>query len=303
MVIAFFAALNDLPPEQRVALTQQLQMQFANHNSSTQVQPGELYAISEQEAQTNPSLCKPFQGLALCYAQAEQPLTATLNLQIDTLTSHDDPCVLSGQCDIYHQDCRMLCDDPVLDYSQPGIEGWSVIAMIRLLWSYRTLAGQVVASAQPNSALRGSQLYQSVSIYLERNAQNGWHITLFPTYGSAGFAAGNPVCAQATGDTMSALNASFDNNANMYVRQSFADPAQMAFGCLTIAIQPELQFTATPTPTPNEDTIPPATFLLRFGVLLTVNASARKVCPGLPAADAHEEQLAQRLQTSFSTST
>lgn len=290
MTIAFFASLNDLPANQRVPLVQQLQMQFASYSSSSPVQPGELYAVSEQEALANPSLCRPFESLALCYAQADQPLIATLSLQMDNLTSNTDPCVVSGQCDSYRQDCRALCEDPIISYSQQSISGWSVNAVVALLWSYHTLAGQVVASAQPDTALRGAQTYQMISVNLDWTFQGGWQSTLFPTYGSA-----NPVCMQATGDTMSVLNAAFDNNSNMYVRQYTSQLTRMALGCLTIAIQPETRVGATPTPT--VDAIPPASFLARFGVLLAVNASAHKVCPDLPLADADAKDIAQDLQT------
>lgn len=299
MTIAFFASLADLPTEQRASLTQQLEGLFANYRSDSQVQPGELYAVSEQEAQANPALCKPFEGLALCYAQAEQPLLATLSLQMDTLTSNTDPCALSGQCDSYRQDCRALCEDPIVNYDQQVINGWSVQAVVDLLWSYRTLSGQIVASAQPDTAIRGAQTYQFVSIHLDRSAQDGWQITLFPAYNAV---SDNPVCMQATGDTMSVLNASFDNNSNMYVTQSASNPIRMALGCLTIAIQPENQVSITPTPTPTEDAIAPASFLARFGVLLAVNASAHKVCPEMPVASAYEKSIAQNLQTEFSSS-
>ena len=299
LFIAFFASLNDLPADQRAPLTQRLQGLFASYNSKSQVQLGELYAVSEQKAQANPALCRVFESLALCYARANQPLTANLNLQVDTSTSSDDPCVTSGQCNIYHQDCRVFCEDPVVDYSQQAVEGWSVVAMIHLAWSYQTLAGQTIASDQPNSAIRGSQAYQGASVHLERDAQGGWQITLFPTYGFSG----NPVCAQATVDTTSILNASFDNNQSMYVDQSASNPIQMAPGCLTVAItQPEMSVSTTPTTTPTADTIPPASFLLRFGVLLAVNASAQKICPDLPVADAYEQSVAQNLLTSFASS-
>jgi hypothetical protein len=299
-VIAFFASLSDLPVEQRVSLSRQIQEQFTNVTSSMPVQTGELYAVSEQEAQADPALCRPFEGLALCYARAQQPLVATLNLQVDNSTASDDPCILSGPCNINAQDCRMLCEDPILDYGPPQIEGWSVTAVVRLLWSYRTLAGQTIASDQPDSALRGSQLYQEVSLHIQRDGRGNWHVDLFPRYTPPDFLSNSPICTQASSDTMSALNASFDNNANMYVTQAATDPAHMAAGCLTLAQQPLDQVGATPTPT--RAALSPATFLLSFGVLLAVNASARKICPDLPFADAEETRLAQHLQDSFSTS-
>jgi hypothetical protein len=302
MVIAFFASLADLPSDQRASLSQQLQGLFASYDSTEVVQPGELYAVSEQQAQANPALCRPFESLALCYARADQPLIATLSLQVDTLTSSDDPCVVAEQCSSYHQDCRMLCEDPIVNYSQQGIEGWSVVAMLRMLWSYRTTTGQVIASAQPNSALRGSQAYQSVFVHLDRDAQGRWHITPFSTYNPTSSLSNSPACAQATGDTMSALNASFDNNSTLYVYQSASNLARMAQGCLTVASQPEVSVSTTPTPTPPADAIPPASFLLRFGVLLAVNASAHKICPDLPVVDASEKSVAQNLLISFSLS-
>ena len=303
MVLAFFDSLADLPEGQRFALAQQLHTLFAAYTSSTQLATGELYAVSEQLAQTNPSLCRPFESLALCYARATQPLLATLSIQIDNATAQDDPCVISGQCNSYQQDCRQLCSDPFLDYGQREISGWNVLAMIRLLWSYRTSAGQVIASDQPNSAVRGSQLYQSISLHLERTAQHSWKITPFPVYSPPDFLSNHPLCVQATGDAMALLNASFDNNGNMYVQQTALNPAQMAEGCLVVAVQPTFQFGSTPTPTPTQAAIPPASFLLRFGVLLAVNDSARKLCPDLPFANAAEMRLAQSLPLSFSAST
>jgi hypothetical protein len=175
------------------------------------------------------------------------------------------------------------------------------VAMLRMLWSYRTTTGQVIARAQPNSALRGSQAYQSVSAHLDLAAQGRWHIMPFSTYNPMSSLSDSPVCAQATGDTMSVLNASFDNNSNMYVYQSASNLAHMALGCQTVASQPEV-VGITPTPTLSADAIPPASFLLRFGVLLAVNASAHKVCPDLPVADASEKSMTQNLLIPSSSS-
>jgi hypothetical protein len=293
VVIAFFASLNDLPANQRARLTQQLQTTFASYDSTTRVQPGERYAVSEQLAQDNPSLCQPFESIALCYAQAAQPLNATLHLQVDNLTSNNDPCVMTSQCDSYRQDCRALCEDPTVSYGPQDITGWRVDVVVSLVWSYRDLNGQLVASDQPNTAIRGTQTYQMVPVHLNRAGQGGWEISPFPT---EGYVSDNPVCAQATGDTMTVLGASFDNNSSIYVRQSFSNLTQMADGCLTIASQPDAPVDATPTPTPAAEAIPPAAFLSRFGVLLAANASAHKICPDLPVANAAEKSIAQSLQ-------
>lgn len=295
MIIAFFASLNDLPADQRAPLTLLLQQQFAAYDSTSQVEPGEFYAVSEQEAQNNPALCQPVANLSLCYARADQSLLATLSMQIDTLTSNDDPCVTTSQCYSYQQDCRALCEDPVVDYGAPDTQGWSVDAVVGLFWSYRTFAGQSVALAQPNTAIRGAQAYQPVPVHLERDARGRWQITLFPTYGSV---SNNPVCTQANSDTMTILGISPGNAPNMYVRQSAFNPTQMALGCLTVAILPVTQSGATPTPTPSADALSPAIFLLRFGVLLAVNPAAHKVNASLPVADAAEKNLAQSLLTS-----
>lgn len=292
MVIAFFASLNDLPATERTSLTHRLQAAFTSYDSTVRVQPGERYAVSEQVVQADPSLCTPFESIALCYARADQPLTAALHLQMDNLTTNDDPCVLSSQCDSYRQDCRALCEDPVVSYGPQDINGWRVDAVVGLVWSYRDLSGQVVATDQPDTSIRGSQTYQQVPVHLDRDSQGNWQITLFPT---EGYVSDNPVCVQATSDTMSILSASFDNNSSMFVRQSASNLTQMALGCLTIAAQPDTPFSATPTPTPSAATIPPASFLLRFGVLLAVNASAHKICPGLPVANAEEKSVAQNL--------
>ncbi len=294
MIVAFFASLNDLSGTQRTLLTQQLQNVFASYDSNTQLQPGELYAVSEQKAQADPSLCRLFGSIALCYARADQPLLATLSLSIDLLTSNDDPCIVSGQCDINNQDCRVLCEDPVVDYSQQPVSGWSVYAMSSLQWSYRTPGGQLMADGQPDSAIRGTGKYLGTSIHIDRDAQGNWHITLFP---ATGLTTSTPACVQATNDTISALNVSFDNNLALYVQQDISDPAQMAAGCLTVAEQPGNAPGVTPAPSSTVDVIEPVSFLERFGVLLAVNASAHKICPGLPVASAYEQSIARNLLT------
>ncbi|HEY0756690.1 MAG TPA: hypothetical protein VGD98_22245 [Ktedonobacteraceae bacterium] len=301
MIIAFFASLNDLPANQRAPLTQQLQTQFMTYDSNSQMQPGEFYAVSEQASQANPSLCRALTSLSLCYEQAHQAMIATLSMRMDALSSNDDPCIRTSQCNSYRQDCRALCEDPVVDYSGQELSGWSVDAVVGLLWTYSSIDGQIVASSQPNTAIRGSQTYQLVSVHLERDARNQWQITLFPTYG---FVSNNPVCAQATTDTTLLLGASVGSGSNMYVLQSGSNPGQMSLGCLTVATQPGPAVGVTPTPTPTSTAAAalPATFLLHFGVLLAVNASAHKVSPDLPVADIFEKNIAQNLLASYLSS-
>ena len=62
-------------------------------------------------------------------------------------------------------------------------------------------------------------------------------------------------------------------------------------GCFVSVDPSSLSFAPVPP------IVQPATFLLRFGALLAVNASARQIAPWLPTAGAHEQAIASRLQT------
>ncbi|HEX4715415.1 MAG TPA: hypothetical protein VH164_10840 [Ktedonobacteraceae bacterium] len=289
LTLFFFASLNDLSSDQRAALIAQVQTVEARYALSETVRPEEVYAISEQKIEANPSLCSLVTYLVFCHARATQPLLATLRLQLDTSTSRDDPCIGSGQCVANQQDCRSFCADPRL--SQPGqfvaAKGWDVAVLVQLLWSYSTLSGQVVAQDQPDSALRSMQAYQTVSLQIDRGKQ-GWLVVPFSSETDSGV--NDPFCNQGAGDIQGLLNAS-SNTQQIYVQQSFHTAAD----CLEIAGPPPFEGSAMPTLTPATNAPQKAIFLVRFGVVLAVNEVAQHLLPSLPVADPYEKSMAQRL--------
>ena len=289
LIFSFSVSLNDLPSGQRAALISQVQTIEAGYTFSGTVRPGEVYAVSEQKIAANPSLCTLVEQLALCYARASQPLLATVRLQLDTSTSPDDPCVVSGPCLNNRQDCRSFCADPTLSW--PGqfatAKGWDVVVVVQLLWSYSTFSNQVIARDQPDSALRGVQAYQTVSLHIDWGKQ-GWLVV--PSSSETDSGANDPFCSQGSQDIMGLLNSS-GNSQQVYVQQSFHTAAD----CLEIAGPPASQVSATPTPTPATNAPPKAVFLDRFGVVLAVNEVAQHLLPSLPVADAGEKSLAQSL--------
>lgn len=290
MVMSFFASSNDLPVDQHAALLQQIQQAVASYGGSEIVRPGEAYAVSEQAIEAHPSLCSIITRLALCFARANQLLRASLRLQMDTSTSPNDPCVLSEYCSMNHQDCRAICDDPSVFYTDQVMEGWSVDVVIRPSWSYTTLAGQVVARDQPDSAIRGDQGYQIMPVHITRDGQ-GWHVFPFPKNTDSGY--DDPLCNQ-SGQDITQLTGT-PNNQNMGIQQLYDAPDHVSAGCLAV-LRPQPQVIVNPrTPSPGANGQPVAYFLARFGVVLAVNDTARQLWSYLPVADAYEKGLAQQL--------
>jgi hypothetical protein len=288
-IISFFASSNDLPADQHAALLQQIQQAMAGYGGSEMVQPGEPYAVSEQTIEADPSLCTVVR-LALCFTRANQPLRATLRLQMDTSTSPDDPCVISEACRINDQDCRAICDGPPMVYMDQVKEGWTVAVVIRLSWTYTTLAGQVVARDQPDSAIRGDQGYQVVSVNITRDSQ-GWHVFPFPRYTNSGY--DDPLCSQSAQDFLQLSGT--PENQNMYIQQLYDAPDHLASGCLAVLKSQPQVITDPRTPVSAVDGQPVASFLVRFGVVLAVNDNAHKLWPYLPVADAYEKSVARQL--------
>jgi hypothetical protein len=288
MVLSFFASLNELPAGQRRALLQQIQQALASYETSESVHVGERYAVAEQQIQADPSLCSLAVHLAICSARAQQPLQASLHVQLDSSTSTDDPCVASNQCSFNHQDCRVLCEDPTVVYSNREIDGWSVAATVSLSWSYATLSGQVIASGQPISAVRGTQGYQMVSLHITRSGQD-WQVSPFRQNIGAGY--DDPLCNQAAQDT-EALASIASGNQNMFVQNLVPVNNRAAEGCLVVLASAPgtILDPSTPVPAPNTQLV--AYCLVRFGVVLAVNQVAHQQWPFLPMVDGYENSLA-----------
>lgn len=287
ILFTFFASLNDLPVAQRMNLAQQIQTTIAAYDDSEQVRQGEVYAVSTQLIKNTSALCKPFLQFALCLARATQSLTAHLSIQVDTSSSPDDPCVASGYCNVNQTDCRRLCNPFYPFLTNQGAASWNVAAIVRLIWSYITPTGQVIASSQPDSAIRSISTFQNLQLSIARNGQN-WEINTEDP--SSANSSNNPFCSQAMQD----LSEIIQPDSSSYEQQWSILPGHIAAGCL-VAITRTPEASATPAPIPT--TQPKAYFLQHFGVLLAVNATAHNLLPELPIADTYELQLAKTLAT------
>lgn len=291
LIVSFFASLNDLPLSQRTSFVQQMQTALTSYGGNELIYPGEAYAVSEQEVSAHPSLCPIIIRITLCYARASQPLVATLNIQADTTTSANDPCVFFELCSLNHLDCRHLCPDLPVIFSGQAAEGWNVLAAVRLLWSYATPAGSLVASEQPDTALRGVPDYQLLSLHITRQGQ-GWTISLFASSVTSSYT--DPLCGQAIQDTTELVNTLTNSNQGVAISQWSDQQTHLASGCLEITEAAPGAF-ATPTPTPASQQPQMAYCLFRFGVVLAANSVAHKLWPYLPVANAYEQGVAQRL--------
>lgn len=291
LIISFFASLNDLSGSQRTALVRQMQQALATYGGSETVYPGEIYAVSEQEIRAHYSLCPIVVRITLCYARATQPLIASLTIQSDTGSSTTDPCLVSQICYLNHLDCRLLCPDLPLIFSGQIAEGWDVLVPARLLWSYATLAGQVIARDQPDTALRGVPDYRLLSLHITR-AEQGWQLALFASPVASNYT--DPLCGQAAQDTTELVNTLSNDDQGIAIVQWSDQQSHLAPGCLEVT-EPAPGPFATPTPTPDAQQSQPAYCLFRFGVILAVNSTAHRLWPYLPLADTYEQGLAQHL--------
>lgn len=291
LIVSFFASLNDLSSAERTAFVEQMQTTLNSLGGSEMVYPGELYAISEEEIRAHPSLCPIVVRITVCYARATQPLVATLHIQSDTLNTSDDPCVQFDLCYLNQMNCRLLCPDLPVVFSGQAAEGWNVLTVVRLLWSYATPTGKLIADEQPDTSLRGVPHYQLLSLHITRSNQ-GWQISLFASPVISRYT--DALCGQAIQDTTELVNTLTNNNQSISIVQWSDQHTHLAEGCLESAeAAPGVFDTSTPTPTAQKQ--PLAYCLFRFGVVLAANTVAHQLWPYLPVADAYEQGVAQRL--------
>ncbi len=293
-LISFSISLAQLPPVQRVALTQAMQTALDAQQVTTIVQPGESYAVSLSYAESMYSNAQPD-------IKATQPLHATLHFQLDTnINSHahclDDIFEEQAQngCWFDGQNCLLLCSFSayVQHLSYPAAE-WVTYGMVHSLWNYSTLNGQPVATDQPDIDAQGATQDAHRLPFSISWSNNRWRVTT-----------------------------AFNNKNLLPTGPSpFCYPAQDEFyqynmlHLLTSNIQGLLAFTLNYQPTLNpadgcivtlnlgQDTSPgipefpvpsAAKYLERFGVFVALNAPAHKLWSPMPLADTYERQLAQQ---------
>jgi hypothetical protein len=296
-IITFSESLKMLPVTQRAMLIQAVLAELGAARYSEVVKTGEPYALASAIAGSEHNPCRLTSQLVLCYAIAAQPLKATLSFQLNTGTSQNEPCTNSGPCSIDGQDCRLFCDTSEIVgpawSSLPALLGWNAIVLMRPLWQYATLDGQIIAHDQVDTFIggQGNEYLVLLNIVWENPR---WSIS-FPFSSSLlhpQLFFNDPVCDSATNDTQTLQSQTINNNGmRIQAQYPLAPGANLAEGCIVeITQQPVLSITPTPS-APSQV----AYFLHRFGVLLAVNELAHRLWPFLPVANAYEKQLAQQL--------
>jgi len=296
-IITFSESLKMLPDTQRAMLLQAVLAELGAARYSEVVKTGEPYALASAIAGSEHKPCRLTSQLVLCYAIAAQPLKATLSFQLNTGTSQNEPCTNSGPCSLDGHDCRLFCDTSgivgPMQSSLPAPPGWNALVVVRPLWQYTTLDGQMIARDQADTFIGGQQNEYTVLLNIEWE-NPGWSVSapFSDSLANPQLFFNDPVCDSATNDTQALQSQTMNNGDIQLLRQyALAPDADLAAGCVvTITQQAASSFTPTPTAPP-----PVAYFLHRFGVLLAVNEQAHRLWPFLPVANAYEKQLAQQL--------
>lgn len=291
-IIIFAASLKMLPALQRTLLIQSTQMALDSTQSSETIQPGELYAFAPAIAGSQNNPCRITPQSILCFATANQPLRATLRFQLDTDTSPGTPCSISRACILNGRDCRLFCDGLGGTTPSPVINSeWNVVAVVRSLWEYVTLDGQIIAHDQADTFIAEMANDHFVPLRITWN-NPGWQVSpLFPN-SQAPFS--DTVCDSAVGDAQALAGAFVINNLPVQVQERSLSGANPAAGCMLV-ITPGRVPGARPTSTAAK---PPIAYCLhRFGVLLAANDMAHRQWPYLPLADSYEQGLAHQLAT------
>jgi hypothetical protein len=292
-------SLATVPPEQRAALRAAIKAGLAAASATAGIQAGEPYLA--------PGL--PPAGSRVVYADyrivyAAAPLRASLRFTPDTASTWLDPCAVPGgllqPCRFPGQDCRHLCTAPqALAPLASGTDHvtWIVGAPLQAAWQLTRTHGLVSVPDLPGPG-------PVASLALLRVTWDGtsWHAA--PLFGHA---AGAPVTDDATcapaRDWLTSTRTIRSPVQGPLVLQGPLVPASrldvgIAYvagpdptdGCF-VSVDPS-SFAVAPVP----PIVQPATFLLRFGVLVAVNAAAHQLAPQLPVADAPEQAIARQLQ-------
>lgn len=286
-IIRFPATLNQLPTNQRVALTQATQRALDSidpRQVTEMVQPGEAYVFVPDGLEATQRGCKVLTIAVLCYKQAAHLMRATLHFELDTNIAPGASCA-PGACNANGEDCRLFCDASAFDGMQYpiGPEGWHAFVTVRLSWRYAALDGSSLGVEQADSFIKGYQNEHFVPLVI--NWENGqWRINLLLPNSLA--PTGEPQCDFAVGEVYSLLTSRTTQNYSFMFNQL----RTMAAGCL-VELDTLPATSGQPGSGPTPPASPPAFFLHRFGVLLAANDEAHRLAPYLPLVDAYERQL------------
>jgi hypothetical protein len=277
-------SLATLPPAQQSALQAAMADGLVTASASAVIQPGEPYLAPGP----------PPSGSRVVVAHA--PLRATLQyrLHVASTWTWSEPCAVSPDaqpCRFPGQDCRQLCTaTPSMASITSGADrvAWMVGVPVQAAWELTTLGFTAVSSE-----LQGPG--PGALLALLRISWDGtnWHVT--PLFGHA---AGAPVtddaiCAPAR-DWLTSTNGPLPSplvaTGRPGVGVEYVAGPDPTDGCFVSVDSSALNFAPVPP------LVQPATFLLRFGVLIALNAAAHQLAPQLPVAGAHERAIASRLQ-------
>lgn len=295
-IIQLPESLTTLSVMQRTALMHTIQAQLGQMTTTETVYPGEQYTTE--------------QGITI----AKQALKATLQFQINT--TGDGDCFAYAYllarngllCSIQQQECSQLCTAPwpwrykyATLYPDASLTTWFPLTMIRPSWSYTTANGHTVIDHVNNA---GYGIDEELAL-LAISWNDGWNVNVLtgsqlgpPMYTSAFEGESidsptslvqvstDPVCAPARYYVASGLTPSPQDGASRYADVRMISTTNLAFGCLIVA-------NATTSATQGTT----AVYIVRFGVLSTVSATAHLLRPELPRADSHIQSMATRLAT------
>jgi hypothetical protein len=278
-VITFTASLDGMSAGNRASLIQAAQSALDHMQASDTVQPGEHYA----------DLSAP-QFIATTSSQ----LRATLHFQLDTEANSSAACIgeflgYGSGCDYNGQNCHTFCTlQDVLGVAPTN--RWDVFAVIKTLWDYRTLSGQVVGQNQPDETDNSGNEYL-INLYITWDGSQ-WHVATSVPGNTTDFVTPGPDCITASGyvnlsPTGNFYEISGPGGSPEPVYWNSQQASNPAAGCLLTAY---LQSGGVANPQPV------ARCLYRFGVLLALDAAAQKSWPTLPLANAFEQSIAQQIE-------
>ncbi len=296
-IVIFAESLSTLPADQRIALMQAVQGELNTRQSTVIVPEGELYALTPDR------VCRPAINESQCYAVATQPLYATLHFQLDTNSSSNQTCLNPEPgCTYLHENCFTFCPVAI---NTPGVAHvWNVLAPVLPLWTFQKPEGSVFERNVPDNVLwdiSTGQIADESLIEMQITWQNSaWQVNIPATMRTTAPVGLNPVC-EAAQNVVGIQYPPVDSFGEpLFLQWNYASGLVPASGCLGVGLLRLDSGSGKST-----SNTPPglAYCLLRFGVLLAVNAEAHHFWPNLPLADAYEQGLAQQLATNISTIT
>jgi hypothetical protein len=263
-------SLQQLPQNERTALTRTLQNVLDELQSSSIVQPGERYSYSlDGQVYTARNQLRAFQSF-------------DLDTDADAPAECMGPRFGSG-CSLDGTDCRLLCSVSwPTKASDPATQGWHVVAVVDQTWEYSDVGQSFLT--QPNAP--GDQ--HQVTFQITR-VQHQWRAAFHPQ-GASPF--DDPNCIGVVGQITSSPKYLQLDETQQRITWTYSSGPNRASGCL--ATGTVHSGTTLDLPTSANST---AYLLYRFDQLQAANEPARQLWPMLPLADKHTQDIASQIAT------